>query len=880
MSATQAQVAFAAEFVLFLAALAGVAVLVLRPELLAPDRWSRWAMATGFLAIGAASFVHGSLIEPEAGSAWVVAPRLAGLLLLAAVTVPARPSVVIHLARLAVGVLVAAEVAALVVADPGTGIDVARIVGAALLAAVLFFVARRSIPARVAAGAAGTVLLVVLAVSVTLSNVLVDNVQNEVLRRTETRAASEAGGAKRAPDASRVRAASVAQLVRDRTRNLGDPRVVRAQQLLLALAADPASPDGQQAAGELETSLKQLGEGLGTDFGSTVGLLAFVTPTGVVVPGIGVPAEPGARAQLGFLDVVQQAIDDQTAQSAPEILNRSLLAVGAAPVALETADGPQFVGVVVAADPIDDSTLQGGIRDDADLSLAIVGADGVLARAGTQPPSAVLRAVADEAMRTISPASRATTGRFVAASPILRGARPVAAVVASAPSRLADDTRQRLFRTLFIVALLATLAAIVLAALIGNRIGQGLQRLTSTAEEIQSGNLDVKVGLTQTDELGVLGTAFDRMAGSLRTMTDELREAAIDEARLRGRIEAVLGGMGEALVAVDVEGLVTDFNAAAEELFGTTARQVRGRPVTSLSLHGPKGDNLGMRLSEPPTAPWASEGVVLRADGAEVPVAVSGAALRGAAGQLAGSVAVVRDMRREREVDRMKTEFLSNISHEMKTPLTPIKGYAQMLASRDLPPDRARAFAAEIVAGARQLERVINQLVNFATMAAGRLEPHPEALKPRAVLDDVVARWSDRLGDEHAVERKVSRGTPDLLVDRRLLDLSLDELLDNAVKYSPDGGRITITASSDGNGSVLVSVADRGVGVPADRLESIFADFAQGDGSSTREFGGLGLGLPLVRHVAQVHGGELTVESTEGQGSTFTLRLPAVQPRP
>jgi signal transduction histidine kinase len=283
-----------------------------------------------------------------------------------------------------------------------------------------------------------------------------------------------------------------------------------------------------------------------------------------------------------------------------------------------------------------------------------------------------------------------------------------------------------------------------------------------------------------------------------------------------------------------------------------------------------------MRLSEPPTAPWAAEGVVTRPDGTEVPVAVSGAALRGAAGELAGSVAVVRDMRREREVDRMKTEFLSNISHEMKTPLTPIKGYAQMLATRDLPPARARNFAAEIVSGAHQLERVINQLVNFATMAAGRLEPRPEPLRPRAVLDDVVQRWAERVGEAHQVERRVSRGTPDLLVDRRLLDLSLDELLDNAVKYSPEGGRVTVSAASDGNGCVLVSVRDRGVGVPADRLGTIFGDFAQGDGSSTREFGGLGLGLPMVRHVAEAHGGELTCESTPGRGSTFTLRLPAV----
>ena len=485
-----------------------------------------------------------------------------------------------------------------------------------------------------------------------------------------------------------------------------------------------------------------------------------------------------------------------------------------------------------------------------------------------RPATRVLRSTAAAALREVGPVNRATDGRFLTAAPVLRGAEAVAVVVASASSELAAETQESLFRTLFVVALLATLVGIVLAALVGSRIGQGLRRLTSTAEEIQRGNLAVTAGLDQTDELGVLGVAFDRMAGSLRTMTDELREAAIDEARLRGRLEAVIGGMGEALVAVDRTGRITEFNAAARELFGGAAV---GRQVNRLTIAGPGEEDLAQRLAGT-TAAWASEGVVRRADGTEIPVAVTGAPLRGAAGEQAGAVAVLRDVRREREVDRMKTEFLSNISHEMKTPLTPIKGYAQMLATRDLSPAKAKAFAQEIATGARQLERVITQLVNFSSMAAGRLEAHPEPVAARSILDDAVSRWSD---GEHKVERRVARNTPDLYVDRRLVDLSLDELLDNAVKYSPDGGRITLAAEGDGD-DVLVRITDRGVGVPSDRLEAIFAEFAQGDGSSTREFGGLGLGLPLVRHVAEAHGGELTCQSRPGTGTTFTLRLPKV----
>ncbi|HVL03150.1 MAG TPA: ATP-binding protein, partial [Acidimicrobiales bacterium] len=506
----------------------------------------------------------------------------------------------------------------------------------------------------------------------------------------------------------------------------------------------------------------------------------------------------------------------------------------------------------------------------------------VLASAGPQPASSTLTSAARAVLDSAEPTRRVVNDLFVAADPVMGGTEPVFAVVVSAPTTLVAQTRQQLFQTLFLVALGAALVALVLAALVGERIGSGLRRLTRTAEQIRTGNLDARAGLDTADELGTLGNAFDSMAVALGDMTGELRTAVIDEARLRSRMEAVVAGMGEALLAVDAAGTVTDFNAAAEELFDRPSSEVPGASISTLQLLGPQGEDLTPRLASPRLEPWSTTGTVVRRDGTEVPVAVSCGAVRGPVGEIAGGVVVLRDLRPEREIERMKTEFLANISHEWKTPLTPIKGYASMLSTRPLSREKTQDFASEILVSAGKLERVISRLVNFATVSAGRLELRTEPVVPRELIDAARNRWQDRLDDQHTLRVRVARAVPDLAGDRRYLDQVLDELIDNAVKYSPDGGCVTISArpaGRAGNGSkpyVELAVSDEGVGILPERLGSIFGDFSQGDGSATREFGGLGLGLALVSHIAEAHGGTLTCRSEVGKGSTFVLVLPAV----
>jgi len=778
----------------------------------------------GFAAIAASAFVDGALLDADTAS---TTARLVGLALLLAAGYRS-PARVAGVAAVALGVVV----------DGGAG-DVIRIVGAALLASGAIATARRSIPARVAVGGAFTVVVVVLGVSVTLSAVVVDNVEDEALRRTDVRARTEAAEAERRPSDAAVTARSAAQVLQ---------RSLEVRPALLALADAPAERPGRL----VRDALGQIGD----DILLLSGSLAYVTAGGQTVPGPGI--ESGSQqVEISGLDVVAESLRTRSGLDAVAVLDRAAVAVGTAEVLVETPDGPRFAGLTVAIEALDDAAVDARLGDEEELGLALVGRDGVLASDGDLPADDVLVDVAGDVLDGEDGGTVLRDDAFIAVAPVLAGNDPVIAAVASSPATLVADTRESLFRTLFVVALAGALVAIAIAGVAGARIGRGLRRLTLAADEIRSGNLDARAGVEADDELGVLGGAFDEMAVSLRSMTDELRGAA-------QRIEAVVGGMGDALVAVDADGTVTDFNAAAEALFERPAADVLGRPVSSLSITGDDGADLVRRLVG--GAAWSGSGYV-----GDVPVALNVGALRDG-----GAVAVVRDMRREQEIERMKTEFLSNISHELKTPLTPIKGYAGMLATRDVPKAKAKAFASEISAAAGQLERVITQLVSFATAAAGRLQPVPETVKARAVLDDAVARWKERLPEGHSIDRRVARGTADLHVDRRYLDQSIDELVDNAVKYSPQGGRITLSASPNGTAAtVLLSVTDRGVGVPEERLGDIFGDFAQADGSATREFGGLGLGLALVRSVAEAHGGALTCTSRAGKGSTFTMVLPA-----
>ncbi len=850
---TSAQFTFAAEFVAFLAAAAGLAMALLRGEVVLRPPWVRAPIGAGFGALATAAFFRGSLIV-DGPTATVIGLRAAGVVVVLGGAIAWEERGLAK--QLLWGALAALAVATYGQTLDSTGMgDTALVIGSVLILGSVLVASRRSLAARVAASAAGVLLLMVLVLSLALSAVLSDTVEHEAAVRLDARARTEVGLLGRESEIALRGARLAAQSI-----------ATSRGALLFDLAKTPVRN------GRLDQDLAELSD----KFLSNLPV-AYFSSDGKVLGATGF--DPAALVPIAGSAAVAEAGSRSVEVSTVAVVNTDAVALGVVPVLADNpAGGRSHLGTVVAASLLNDSYLNGRTVDDPRLRLALVTQTQRLSSTPEFPVSAQARALTASVLATGLPKSASFDGLFFSSRPVEDASgTPVMVLVATTPTTIVDQTRESLFRTLFLIALGGTLLALMLAAFVGERIGARVRRLTLAATAIQEGDLTARANLDVSDEVGVLGATFDAMASSLEDQTAALREAADAEARLRNRLEAIVAGMGEALVAVDSRGRVTDFNAAAEELIGVSASTARGRPASDVvQLVSDDGVDLAPRLRQPIARRWSSAATLTPRDGKAVPVIVSGGALRGPSSELAGGVFVLRDLTREREVDRMKTEFLSHVGHELRTPLAGVIGFSELLTRRNMTPEQVKPLQKEILDSAKRLERIVEMLEFFASSGAGRVNLRMEEIDPRQLVADVAERWWRTLGAKHKIVKRAARAVPKIRADRQWLTRVLDELVDNAAKFSPDGGSISLSVGVGDDGRVVFAVSDRGIGMSPDEQAKAFSDFAQGDGSDTRNFGGLGLGLALVKRVADALGGSVLVESEPKKGTTILISLPAL----
>ncbi len=874
MTTTATLVQLAAELTLFLVALAG-AGLSLRHGLLGLDRAARMLLVVGFTVLGATAFLVGSLtLDRTADPVALAAVRVAGAAIVAlgalrwAGSRLARPALLGGLALLAGAAVAEAQGAQ--VGDGGVGAEPLVLAAGLVMGGALVVAGRHTIPGRIGTSVAGVLLAVILLISVALSTVISATVEDEALRREGVQAAAEADAARReaeaALDEATLAAASLAA---------GRP------DQLVALATDPAGPEAAAALDGLASALTVL---TGPDGLAVAGPVVVVGPTGA--PEVAVPASLGgaARLALGGDPVVEEARQLDAPRQGVTSVGTQAFALAAAPLRVEGDGGRTTAGVLVVGRPLDPTFLrrQGS---GAGEGRALVTREGVVAAVGPQPSAAVVTERAEGAIETDSARAGVVDGRIVVARPVgSEGLPPEMALVLSSPTDRVGRTREDIYRSLFLVALAAGLAGMALATVLGERIGGGIRRLTAAAARIREGDLDARAAVDREDELGELSTTFDAMAGSLRGLTGDLREAAASEARLRSRLETVFAGVTEAVVAADGEGRVTEANRSAEELLGRERADLVDRSLLEVvALRDVDGG--AVSLHHPDDGTRAVAGDLAPAGGDPVPVVGTVAPLRDERGAPAGTVVVLRDVRREQALEAAKRDFLANIGHELRTPLTPIKGYAGVLRRRTPSPDQARAWADGITTGVTRLEHLVDRLVAFSALSAGAGaggRPPAVPIDAAALVDDVVRDWAARLDGDRVVEAAGSSPGADLAGDPALLRLALDELVDNATRFSPSGTPVWVEAAveedpGEGRPRVALTVHDEGRSDAAVLEEAVTA-FRQGDASATRARDGLGLGLALSERIAAAHGGRLRIVAPSARGTSVSILVPMVTP--
>jgi len=414
----------------------------------------------------------------------------------------------------------------------------------------------------------------------------------------------------------------------------------------------------------------------------------------------------------------------------------------------------------------------------------------------------------------------------------------------------------------------AALASILLAAALGvlasGRLVRRLERLSNAAAAIAAGKSATRARPGAGDEVGEVERSLNRMA---ETLDDRLALLL----HQRNQMQSVLEGMVEGVLLTDATGRILLANRAFERMFDAPPPLEGRRPLEAARVPGLQ-ESIEAALEA--HGPLTREIELVRSHQEKV-LRASLAPLRGPGGERIGAVAVFHDVTELKRLEQARREFVANVSHELRTPLTAIKGYAETLLHGGLTdPGSAAEFVRVIDRHAERLRLLIEELLDLAAVAQGRARLDLEPTSPAEVSAQAVGTVrpaADIKRQTFTID--VPENLPPCRADRDRLAQVLINLLGNAVKFTPDGGRIGIRARAS-NGHMEIAVFDNGPGIPADELGRIFERFYRVERSRDRREGGTGLGLAIAKHLVQAMDGTIEADSAPGSGATFRVILP------
>lgn len=427
---------------------------------------------------------------------------------------------------------------------------------------------------------------------------------------------------------------------------------------------------------------------------------------------------------------------------------------------------------------------------------------------------------------------------------------------------LVAERLARAHRAIYIGAGVSAGLALLLGLWVTRRVTRPIAAITERAEALAAGKISGSVLVDRDDEIGRLADAFNRMDAQLSERLERL-------GRERAELAVILSSMVEGVVALDAGERIVHLNEAAIRLLKLPADTTRGDRIWEVVRSQPVLTALRRVADAEGTLQPGRAGVELDQRFLE---------LHTAASPDGGAVLVVHDLTELKRLEAVRRDFVANVSHELKTPVAAIVGLVEtMLADEAMPPETRHRFLERTAEQTRRLSDLVTDL-----LALSRLEGETEQVAREPVDLSAVAHSALSVHRPAAearnltLEGEVMEGVT-VTGDAEALRQAVDNLLSNAIRYTPEGGRVRLALLYDGKRAML-AVQDTGIGIERQHLQRIFERFYRVESARSRELGGTGLGLSIVKHVARTHGGEVEVESTAGVGSTFRIWLPLAPP--
>lgn len=457
--------------------------------------------------------------------------------------------------------------------------------------------------------------------------------------------------------------------------------------------------------------------------------------------------------------------------------------------------------------------------------------------------------------------------RMYVAVPIKQDGKVIAVVRTSIEtSPIAESLRH--FQTHLALTIIALgILTFVGVAFFLRRINQPLGEMRAGAIRFANGDLSFRLRPPNYEELGALADAFNGMAVELQSRIETI-------ARQRDEMQAVLASMREAVIAVDAKENILQLNAAAAELLGESRDTVKGQLLSAIIRNTELLRLLRTALEKQEAA--AGEVLMVRGN-EERTIQISATPLREAGGRVLGAMIVANDITALRRLERVRRDFVANVSHELKTPLTSIKGFVETLQEGALEqPEEAKRFVGIIAKQVARLQAVLEDLLSLSRIEqlgeTGELRFQNGLIKP--VLETALELTAHTAAQKNIT---ITLACPDDATARMnpaLLEQAASNLIENAIKYSEPGRTLRIEATHDTD-HWNIAFIDQGYGIEAQHLSRVFERFYRVDKARSRSEGGTGLGLSIVKHIMTAMGGKVSVESAPGIGSTFTLAVPA-----